>query len=182
MTVFYTGKGDDGKTGTLGGTRVDKDSTMMDAIGDLDELNSSVGMAVSLCRHKSLTDMLKEVQNDLFIISAEIASFGKPSSIKGLSSIDQKSVDKLEEYTSRLGKEIPELKGFVLPGGSELGAHLHYSRALSRRAERSVIRAAKDAKISDSVRSYMNRLSSFLFAAALYSNEKSGRVGEHPWY
>lgn len=182
MTVFYTGKGDDSKTGILGGGRVEKDSACIDALGDIDELNSSIGIAVSLCKHSHLSDMLKDVQNDLFIISADLASFGNTSSIKGLRSIGGNSVKKLETYIDEIGKDVPELKGFVLPGGSDLGAHLHYSRAIARRAERAVIRASRDIKVSGSIKGYMNRLSSFLFAAALYANAKGSRIEGHPWY
>ncbi len=182
MTIFYTGKGDNGKTGTLSGKRVEKSSAVMDAIGDIDELNSSVGIAISSCRHKRLVEMLKDIQNDLFIISAQIASFGSQSGIKGLGSIDDKSVKKLADYMDEIGKEVPELKEFVMPGGAEPAAYLHYARAIARRAERSVIRVSDEANVSDSVRSYMNRLSSFLFVAALYANAKERRGEEHPWY
>jgi cob(I)alamin adenosyltransferase len=179
---YYTGSGDKGCTGTLGSVRLKKDSKIIIAIGDVDELNSALGVAITALTEKHLANMLMRVQNNLFIVGAELAASinGTDSALKDR--ITAQKVKEIEKAIDELGATFPEPKKFVLPGGSEGAAHLHLARAVCRRAERSVIDAKSEAKINEELLKYLNRLSSFLFVAALHANNKEGVEERNPVY
>lgn len=177
---YYTGRGDKGLTDTMGKGRLPKHDVLFDAIGNVDELNSSVGLALYYSREDMVRSELKLIQNDLFIIGAHIAS-SRNSGIKK-ADLKESAISRLERATDDLGRQIPQLKKFVLPAGCEAAVHLHAARAIARRTERSVFAASKKNKIDENVKSYLNRLSSYLFVAAIYSNYTAGVKESHPTY
>lgn len=177
MQRFYTGAGDTGATSLLGGPRIKKDSAIIAAIGDSDELNSAIGLAMTNISDSHIAKMLQSVQNDVFIIGAELAS-GKESK----SRIDSSKIAGMEKEIEAISAKLPELKKFVLPGGSAGAASLHMARAVCRRAERSVIAANAESRINPEIIRYLNRLSSLLFVAALHLNRQEGIEEFSPSY
>ena len=180
MNIYYTGKGDGGETGILSDRRISKSSAVIEAIGSVDELNSAIGVACSRLHDTKLKSGLELVQNDLFIIGANLASLSNPGVKKA--AISETAVKRLEAGIEEMSEELPELKAFVLPGGSEAAASLHLARAMARRAERNIVRSAESNNVGDTVKAYMNRLSSYLFVASLYANMKSGTAERNPTY
>jgi cob(I)alamin adenosyltransferase len=180
--AYYTGTGDCGCTGTLGKARLEKNDKLIIAIGDIDELNSAIGVAITTLTEKHVSSMLMHVQNNLFVVGAELAASlnGTESMLK--ERITAQKVKEIEKAMDELGATFPEPKKFVLPGGSDGAAHLHLARAVCRRAERSVIGAKSEAKINEELLKYLNRLSSFLFVAALHANSKEGVEERNPVY
>ncbi len=179
MTKYYTGTGDKGDTSTLS-AKVPKSSSIIEAIGAVDELNSAIGVAYCKINDSGVKKELEAVQNDLFIIGAGLAGIGNENVKKAM--INEGAVNRLEGSISELSKELPELKAFVIPGGSEAAASLHLARAIARRAERSIVRAADENKVADEAKAYLNRLSSYLFVASLYVNMKAGAKERNPTY
>lgn len=179
-TIYYTGKGDDGTTGILSDKRVRKDNILIEAIGDIDELNSAIGVALLHADDETVKRHLKFIQNNLFVIGANLASTNEKKIEKA--QIHHEAVSDLEESIRIVGSRTPELKKFVLPGGSEVAAHLHLARAIARRAERHVISASREYKVDKAVVAYLNRLSSYLFAAAIYLNHSKGVTESNPSY
>ena len=180
MTKYYTGRGDDGTTGILSGRRVGKSDALIEAIGDLDELNSAVGVALLGIKDQTVEVELKAIQNDLFVLGANLAYANESKSEKA--QIKPKALQRLESSIKNLDEKTPDLKRFVLPGGSACAANLHLARAIARRAERRVIAAGKEYKIERGVVAYLNRLSSYLFAAAIYVNMRAKVDERHPKY
>jgi len=179
LTRIITRTGDDGTTGLAGGKRVSKDSPRIWAIGTVDELNSAIGLARALRADPDLDARLREIQNDLFNLGAELATPADRFQ-KGMPGIGPQHVTGLEELVEELGKELGPLKEFILPGGSPTGAQLHVARTICRRAERFCVRMRKDEKIGEYVIPYLNRLSDALFMLARWSNQKAG-VKETYW-
>ncbi len=177
--MLYTGKGDGGTTTAFGcdQQRISKSSELPEALGALDELNAFLGFTkVRAGEDTYFVDLLREVQETLFIIQAEVAGADKK--------ITETSVKRLEELTNGIEKEIPPLKGFSIAGGTELSALLDVSRTLARRAERRLIAVAEAGthEVSPEVKAYMNRLSSLFFALARLANHKAGVTEENPRY
>ena len=181
MSKYYTGRGDDGTTGILSGKRVSKADVLIEAIGNLDELNSAIGVALSHVDDDIVSSGLKFIQNDLFVLGANLASTNEDGKMKKVQ-IRQDALDRLEASIKVLSDKTPELKRFVLPGGSEASSHLHLARAIARRSERSVVAAGARYKVDKMAVAYLNRLSSYLFAAALYLNSKNEVEESHPSY
>jgi len=177
--MLYTGAGDDGKTKKFGcdQQKISKSSEVPEALGALDELNAFIGLVkVKSVNESHIATALREMQQNLFIIQAEVAGADKK--------IDKKEIEKIEKLIKEIEKEIPPLKGFCVAGGTELSALLDVARTLARRAERRLI-AAKDVeacKISDETLAYMNRLSSLLFALARLANHQARVTEEIPHY
>ncbi len=180
MAKYYTGRGDDGTTGIISGKRVSKADKLIEAIGDLDELNSAIGVAMAYIDDQTVVAGLRAVQNDIFVLGANLASTNEQKIDKA--QIKPESLSRLEASIGDLGEKAPELKQFVLPGGSRASSHLHLARAMARRAERSVVAAGKEYKIDKAVMAYLNRLSSYLFVAAVYLNAKDKISESHPSY
>jgi cob(I)alamin adenosyltransferase len=175
---LYTGRGDGGETDTLGLGRVLKDSPIAELLGNIDELTSSIGVAISFIGPGKLADTLSELQNRLFRASAEVAS----SPAKKVKSIDSSDLEWLEKETDSISNRLPKLKKFVMPGRNPESALLHLSRAVARRAERSAVAASKSSEISPEMLAFMNRTSSLLFACALLSNKNKGVKEKNPSY
>lgn len=170
LNKIYTRTGDDGTTGLVDGSRVAKDDTLMEAIGSVDEANSAIGLAVvSLAQHAIFASMLKVVQNDLFDLGADLATPAPdgdfaPSAM--VLRIIASQVTRLETQIDMMNENIAPLSSFILPGGSEEAARVHIARASVRRAERSMVLAARDHAINPTAVAYMNRLSDHLFVLA----------------
>ncbi len=177
--AYYTRKGDDGTSGMLGEGRPSKSDPVFHAVGDVDELNSAIGVALYYTHDHMVRARLKEIQNELFIIGANLSS---PKTKIRQAKLDSKSLEMLENSIDDMGRRIPPLKKFVIPGGCEAAVHLHLARSVARRAERDVVAASKKRKVDPVLLSYMNRLSSYLFVAAIYLNYTEGVKESHPTY
>ena len=177
--MLYTRKGDDGTSGLLGTKkRFPKNSPVYDALGTLDELNSLLGVCRAYAMRKKrkidIAGEIRNVQEQLFIIQAELA--GAPKSIL------PKHIKELESTIKKFEKLIENPHAFVISGTTELSALLDYARAVSRRAERQVLGAQKTQKVSSPTRTYLNRLSSLLYALARYTATIKGAKESSPSY
>jgi cob(I)alamin adenosyltransferase len=186
MSTYYTGKGDSGSTSIISGSKILKDQKIIEAIGDVDELNSVIGIALLYVHDKNLGKQLDRVQNVLFHIGASLASVSsKSGSLRW--GVKKEDIESLEETINELGRKLPDLRKFVIPAGSDGAVRLHFARAVARRAERKVIAALRECGMLESrdyenVLRYLNRLSSFFFVAALYMNMKKGIKEKNPTY
>lgn len=177
--MLYTGKGDGGTTKAFGQNqaRISKASELPEALGSLDELNAFLGFVkMRSIDAPRIRDILKDTQEQLFIVQAEIAGADKRLAVG--------SVERIEQIVNDIEKEIPPLKGFSIAGGTELSALLDVARTLSRRAERRVVAIIDSGlrDVSDETKAYMNRLSSLLFALARLANHLAGVEEENPKY
>jgi len=167
LNRIYTRTGDDGTTGLVDGSRLPKDAPRMAAIGEVDELNSAIGLAIAAMGETGEAALLRTIQNDLFDLGADLATPGEdftPSEM--VLRIVPAQVERLERAIDRLNDPIPPLRSFILPGGSEAAARVHLARAVARRAERAVIAAGRDAAVNPAALAYLNRLSDLLFVLA----------------
>ena len=152
LSKIYTRTGDDGTTGLGDGTRVAKDSLRVDAMGDVDELNSVIGLLLTEAVPTILVDLLTQVQHDLFNLGGEIC-------IPDYVILQQANIDNLEEAIDTLNDTLTPLKEFILPGGTKAAAYCHLARTICRRAERKLITLARDEKVMAISLKYLNRLS-----------------------
>ncbi|MGC9356421.1 MAG: cob(I)yrinic acid a,c-diamide adenosyltransferase [Anaerolineae bacterium] len=175
-TQFYTGKGDSGDTGRLGGEeRLDKSDLLIDTIGTVDEATCAIGMARALAREPRVQKGLLEVQRRLYRLMSHISA--TPDLRKRYTGLTEADVAWLEDLIARLSEDAPEVKIFVLPGDSPGGAASHQARAVVRRAERRLVAlAAVEPTIGAANLAFMNRLSSLMFVAALQEDRLA--VGE----
>lgn len=175
---IYTRQGDRGQTALFGGKRVSKSACRIEAYGTVDELNSFLGLARSNDITSTGEQLLEEIQNQLFILGADLAT---PLDTKErIERLDQEQVEWLEEKIDELQKDLPDLTHFILPGGAPAGAHLHVARTVCRRAERICVRCKSSDSISDNSIKYLNRLSDFLFVLARFENHQAD-VEERAW-
>ncbi len=159
LSKIYTRTGDDGTTGLADGSRVDKDCPRMEAIGDVDELNSVLGMALAEPLPEAVASCLRELQHDLFDLGGEL-------SVPGHAMIAAAHVTRLEQTLEEFNAALPPLKEFILPGGSRAAALCHLARTVCRRAERRLVTLARAETLNPQLRVYLNRLSDLLFVAA----------------
>ena len=161
LTRIYTRGGDRGETSLGDGSRVPKLDCRIAAFGTVDELNSHIGLAVAAeAAPAEVLEVLARVQNELFDLGAD---FSVPFGIADRLRISEAQIDALEGDCDRFNAELPELKSFVLPGGSEAAARLHVARAVCRRAEREALEAAEEVDLNPLALVYLNRLSDLLF-------------------
>lgn len=172
-SLLYTKTGDKGETSLYGGERVKKSSPRILAIGNIDELNSAIGVVCSQIKVKKIESSLEKIQGELFEIGAEIASPAKTSSFK----LEKEKVSFLEVEIDSYDSLVPELKNFILPGGSYQSALLQQARSICRRAERET---TKLKNLNPNILKYLNRLSDLLFVLARFSN-KLYKVEERLW-
>lgn len=182
--MLYTGRGDDGTTKTFGcDQRISKSSAIAEALGALDEINSFLGVCKVKAQEtgysahsREFKDVVHEVQQNLFIIQAELAGAGK--------SIIREKVTAAEELIGVIEKELPPIKTFFISGGSELAALFDVARTFARRAERKVVSVAETGGIAvgKETLAYLNRLSSLLYDMARLSNHRAGISEEPPSY
>jgi cob(I)alamin adenosyltransferase len=184
LNKIYTRTGDDGTTGLVDGSRVSKTDARMIAIGEVDEANSALGVAIQALEadegSSQLVAGLRRIQNDLFDLGADIATPGtsfEPSPME--LRIVTEQVDWLEAAIDAANEDIPPLTSFILPGGSAAAAHMHMARAISRRAERALVAAALEISINPQALKYLNRLSDYLFVLCRVIN--SARGGDILW-
>ena len=168
LSKIYTRTGDDGTTGLGDGTRVKKTHQRIEAIGTVDELNSIIGVLLTQALPEEIRGILTDIQHDLFDLGGEF-------SIPGRSAITEDQVKRLEVALDKFNSDLPPLKEFILPGGSEAAAICHLARSVCRRAERHVIRLAEMEKINMVATEYLNRLSDLLFVLARALNAQAGQ-------
>ncbi len=176
MTKIYTKTGDDGQTSLFRGGRVLKSHIRIEAYGTVDELNSVIACAVSKISSDRIKEALTEIQNQLFIAGSDLAS--PPDAKKnsdGTMRLGQKHIDYLESLIDEFDSQLPELKNFILPGGTEGSAFLHLSRTVCRRAERRVVELSKSEEIGKFLVIYINRLSDLLFVLSRYENHVNNK-------
>ena len=179
MTSYYTGKGDKGETDTMGFGRISKDTKLADLLGDIDELNSMIGVSIANTSDEHVSNIMRTLQDRLFIAGSDVASSESHRSAKRIKESDVKWV---EEQVDEIGAKLPELKKFVLPGGSVSSAYLHLARSVARRAERTAVSLSKKQKLNEQLLAFLNRASSLLFVCALYMNKKEGVEETNPTY
>ncbi|HEU6444435.1 MAG TPA: cob(I)yrinic acid a,c-diamide adenosyltransferase [Gaiellaceae bacterium] len=167
LNRIYTRAGDTGETSLGDGSRVPKLDCRIAAFGTVDEVNSLLGLALAGGPPEEMRDVLERVQNELFDVGADISV---PFGIADRLRVTQAQVAALEADCDRFNADLPELRSFVLPGGSELAARLHVARAVCRRAERDVLDAAEQVELNPLVLVFLNRLSDLLFILARSAN------------
>ena len=179
MARIYTRTGDKGETGLVSGTRVPKDSLRVEAYGNVDELNSVLGVVRAYLKDFEIDSILEGLQSDLFIAGADLAApldknHNVPRITNDMTAVLEKTIDRLQE-------QLSPLRAFILPGGTPPGALLHFARSVARRAERSAVALSKTEKINDQMIPYLNRLSDLLFVMARAVNHRAG-ISEMEWH
>ncbi len=171
LSKLYTRTGDDGTTGLAGNQRVAKDHPRICAIGDIDELNSSIGVLLCQSLDDALRSVLTEIQHRLFDLGGELA-------MPEYRVLEQAHIDALESLIDEYNAILPPLKEFILPGGEPAAAHCHLARAVCRRAERSLATLQQQENMRGEPGKYLNRLSDLLFVLARILNRSAG--GQEP--
>jgi cob(I)alamin adenosyltransferase len=179
MPRIYTRTGDKGETGLFSGERVPKDSLRVEAYGTVDELSCWIGYTRSLIEGDELDPILERIQQDLFLVGAELATRQKRSGLQK-SKVTQAMVRHLEEEIDRLDAELTPLSTFIVPDGTRAAAALHVARTVARRAERRTVTLAKNEKLNPALVQYLNRSSSLLFVLARVVNKRAG-IEEKKW-
>jgi cob(I)alamin adenosyltransferase len=179
---IYTKTGDDGSTGLIGGKRVRKDDPRIECYGTVDELNAAIGLA-SVVVDESMRGLLRQVQNELFVIGSHLAAGDdtrNAAGSAGLPPLEDSTVRRLEREIDACQTKLPQLQQFILPGGSEGSARLHFARTVCRRAERLLVAFAQDHPTPAIITTYLNRLSDWLFVQARLANHDAG-ASDVPW-
>jgi cob(I)alamin adenosyltransferase len=171
---IYTKTGDKGETSILTGERVLKNSPIIEAYGTIDELNSFIGLAAAEIQSKEIKRLLVKIQNQLFLVGADLSSPEK----KGNRKLEDFRIPKdfyveAEEAIDNFESRLEELKNFILPGGSKGSAVLHLCRTIARRAERKVVALKELVKVEENIIIFLNRLSDLFFVLARYENKIS---------
>lgn len=177
MSFFYTCKGDKGKS-CVGGKRISKDSPASESLGALDELNSLLGLIRSQRVSSDFKNILKNIQENLFIIQANVAKLVFGKNLK-TPSFSKNEVLKMERLIDSFEKEIKLERGFVVSGENDISAWLDYARAVARRVERHTV---KIKKVKPEILAYLNRLSSLLFVLARVVSKRAKVKERHPSY
>lgn len=181
---IYTKTGDDGTTGLLGGSRVRKCDARIDCYGTIDELNAAIGVALvaieAAPQLSACVDPLRLVQYDLFNLGSHLATPDESPYKANLPFLDETMINRLEMQIDAGENELPPLRNFILPGGTEASARLHLARTICRRAERLLVDFSLDRPVPGVVLTYLNRLSDWLFVQARVCNYRQG-VADVPW-
>ena len=177
---IYTKTGDRGETGLFGGARLSKASARVCAYGDVDELNSVLGVVCAHVQDEPRLASLRRIQSDLFAVGAELAKNPDKDVDLGMQLIGEPDIERLERAIDACDTELTPLKTFILPGGSIAAAFLHVARTTCRRAERSVVALANAEQVRAELVRYLNRLSDLLFTLARAENQRAG-VADVPW-
>jgi cob(I)alamin adenosyltransferase len=172
LSKIYTRTGDDGTTGLADGSRVYKDCARVEAMGAVDELNSHIGRVLAREIPRDVREALTDVQHGLFDIGGELA-------VPGSATVTAEAVANLEKDLDRFNAELPPLKEFILPGGSDPAVDTHVARAVCRRAERRLLTLSREESVNAESRRYLNRLSDLLFVVARVLARQTG--GEVYW-
>jgi cob(I)alamin adenosyltransferase len=171
LNKIYTRTGDGGSAGLVDGSRVSKSSLRMTAIGEVDEANAAIGVAIAALDEGAITDQLLEIQNDLFDLGADVAT---PGEVDGALRIVMSQVERLEQAIDAMNADLAPLESFILPGGSASVAALHLARAIVRRAERAAVALNQAERLNPHLLAYLNRLSDHLFVAARFVAAREG--------
>ena len=175
ITKVTTKTGDTGTTSLGSGERVKKDHPRVNLLGDLDHLNSVIGWTITSSSDNHIIEELKKIQQDIFNISGDISLPDRKSVL-----LTEERILYIESQIDKITKELPPLKEFILPGGSECISRLHISRTSCRKAERSLISMYDDTELNELHTKYMNRLSDYLFLLARLVKHTEG-VNEEHW-
>ncbi|PCJ88678.1 MAG: ATP:cob(I)alamin adenosyltransferase [Thiotrichaceae bacterium] len=173
LTKIYTRTGDDGSTGMADGSRVAKDDGLIQAIGDVDELNSQLAVLAYHVSGVAVDDVVDDINNSIFVIQNELFNVGAELSM-GQAMIEQNHIDTLENMLDALNKDLTPLKEFILPGGGLAASHCHVARAVCRRVERSLVSLSNQKELNAYLMAYVNRLSDYLFVLARAISKREG--------
>ena len=179
---IYTKTGDQGETGLFGGGRTGKDDPRVAAYGEVDELNSAIGVARSTAPIELFDAELAAIQRDLFSLGGQLATPDPTKVAKALekAALSETRITEFERGIDAADTELPPLRAFILPAGAAKAAALHFARTVSRRAERSVVALSRQGNIPPLFLTYLNRLSDYLFTLARLANHRAGR-GDVTW-
>ena len=179
---IYTRTGDGGETGLFGGGRVAKDHPRVEAYGDVDELNSALGLARATAPVELFDELLRSIQRDLFSLGGQLATPDPDRVREALlkAALGLERVAALEQAIDEADRELEPLRAFVLPAGTQKAAVLHLARTICRRAERNVVRLAQQTELPPLFVGYLNRLSDLLFTLARLANHRAG-VADVAW-
>lgn len=169
LSKIYTRTGDDGTTGLGDGSRVNKDSLRVEAMGDVDELNAVIGILLTEPLSESIAAVLTRVQHDLFDLGGEIC-------IPGFEMVKAGRIQALEQTLDQLNEQLQPLQEFILPGGSRAAAYCHLARTVCRRAERQLTRLSREEAVTPVSLQYLNRLSDLLFVMCRILNKDAGKA------
>ena len=171
LNKIYTRTGDGGSAGLVDGSRVSKSSLRMTAIGEVDEANAAIGVAIAAIGSGELAGRLLTVQNDLFDLGADVAT---PGEVDGALRVVASQVERLEREIDDMNASLDPLTSFILPSGSAAVATLHLARAIVRRAERAAVALHDSEPLNPQLLAYLNRLSDHLFVAARHVAASQG--------
>ena len=174
-SYIYTKTGDKGKTSLVGGTRVDKNHIRLDAYGTIDELNSFVGWLICEVKDEESKPFLSYLQHKLFTVGSYLATETEQMEPREASIIKDADIERIEREIDRIDNQLPKIKRFILPGGSESGSRAHICRTVSRRAERNVYHVAEKFPIEENILIFLNRLSDYFFVLARLESNQSGK-------
>jgi cob(I)alamin adenosyltransferase len=175
LNKIYTRTGDAGETGLADGSRIRKDDPLAQAIGDVDEANSAIGVALLHVSDADIGAMLRRVQNEMFDLGADLATPGEDFAPTEMTlRIVQAQIDRLEAEMDRMNEGLEPLRSFILPGGEGGSAYLHVARSTVRRAERKAVAASRERSLNPLALTYLNRLSDHLFVSARYLANSNG--------
>ena len=177
---IYTRHGDTGQTTLFDGRRVAKNNLRIDTYGTVDELNSSLGLAIAFCKDVAINTALARIQHQLFDLGADLATPLDSASQKKVPRVGENESRWLEEQIDLATAELPPLKEFILPGGCATAAQLHIARTVCRRAERLAVTLMEQENLGPGPLMYLNRLSDYLFVAARLANKRAGS-DDIPW-
>ena len=180
LTKIYTRTGDDGTTGLGGGQRVGKDSLRIETFGTVDELNSTLGVAVAFGLSDRLVLAVGRIQNELFHLGSDLCILEEDKRSVAVPRIEARHVEALEQLMDELTAELGPLENFILPGGVLGAAQLHVARTVCRRSERLLVALAREEAVGEWTLRYLNRLSDALFVMARYEN-LARDVGDVLW-
>lgn len=167
LSKIYTRTGDSGTTGLGDGSRVNKDSLRVDAMGDVDELNAVIGILLTEPLANEVAEVLTRIQHDLFDLGGEIC-------IPGHAMVKAERITDLENILDAWNDELEPLKEFILPGGTRAAAYCHLARTVCRRAERQLTRLSRTEEVTTTSMQYLNRLSDLLFVLCRILNKEAG--------
>lgn len=178
---IYTKTGDKGKTSLLGGVKVSKADLRIEAYGTTDELNSYIGLVNDYQEDSQIRTLLKEIQDRIFTIGSELACDPDKHVRMAIPDLHEEDIELLEKEMDRMTAELPEMRNFILPGGSPEISFTHIARCVCRRAERAAVRLDENGgQVPPLIIKYLNRLSDYLFTLARYAGLKRG-VAEISW-
>ena len=177
LNKIYTRTGDAGETGLADGSRIRKDDPLSHAIGDVDEANSAIGVALLSVTDVDVAALLGRIQNELLDLGADLATPGQDFAPSDMTlRVVQAQIDRLEREIDRMNEGLEPLRSFILPSGGAGSAQLHLARAIVRRAERSAVAARRERQLNPLALIYLNRLSDHLFVSARYVARSGGDI------